>query len=289
MQLVVKQSGMLVKELHFARGPIYVGRQLESHVCLQDLAVSREHTVLFGADNAKWFAEDLGSSNKTYINNTAIHKSEINDGDVIQIANFTIEVQLGDSSQTAHKMSLTDTMNIEAHTPETIIRRYQAKDAPPIRIPPARAKEYLKATSAILTADNPDKLLATLMKLTSQQFDSFHNWIGLRTATTGDLTHIAGHKSTGQEVKLDELIFSKMIVDSMNKMEYALIPLLPKDKQYERTRSGLIAPVESSEGCHGVIYIDNAVDHKHYSLVDLDYLVLFAVQAGVMLNKMAKS
>ena len=48
-----------------------------------------------------------------------------------------------------------------------------------------------------------------------------------------ELTHIAGQKSTGQEVKLDELIFSKMIVDSMNKMEYALIPLLPKDKQYE--------------------------------------------------------
>lgn len=287
MQLIVKQSGILVKEVHFARGPVYVGRQLESHVCLQDLAVSREHTVLFGADNAKWFVEDLGSSNKTYLNDKAIHKSEVNDGDVIQIANFTIEVQLGDSSQTAHKMSLTDTMNIEAHTPETIVRRYQAKDAPPIRIPPARAKDYLNSTSAILNADNPDKLLNTLMKLTSQQFDSFHNWIGLRTATTGDLTHIAGHKSTGQEVKLEELIFNKMIVDSMNKMEYALIPLLPKDKQYERTRSGLIAPVESSEGCHGVIYIDNAVDHKHYSLVDLDYLVLLSVQAGVMLSKMA--
>lgn len=289
MQLVVKQSGVLVKELHFARGPIYVGRQLESHVCLQDLAVSREHTVLFGADNAQWFAEDLGSSNKTYINNKAIHKSEIKDGDVIQIANFTIEVQLGGSSQTAHKISLTDTINIEAHTPETIIRRYQAKDAPPIRIPPARAKDYLEATSAILNCDNPQKLLDTLMQLTTQQFGTFHNWIGLRIATSGDLTHIAGHKSTGQEVKLEELIFRKLIVDSMNKMEYALIPLLAKDKQYERTRSGLIAPLESSQGCHGVIYVDNAVDRKHYSLVDLDYLVLLAVQSGVMLNKMAKS
>jgi GAF domain-containing protein len=81
------------------------------------------------------------------------------------------------------------------------------------------------------------------------------------------------------------MIFGKMITDAMNRAEYTLIPLLPKDKQYERIRSGLIAPVESDAGCHGVIYVDNATNRKHFSLTDLDYLVLLAVQAGVMLSK----
>ena len=288
MNLIVKQSGTLVKDLHFARGPIYVGRQLEGHVCLPDLAVSREHAVIYGADNATWFAEDLGSSNKTYLNNKAIHKAEIKDGDIIQIANFTIEIQIGKTAEASHEMSMTDTLSIDVHTPETIVRRYEAKDAPPIRIPPARAKDYLKATTAIINSDTPEKLLDTLMALTAQQFGTFHNWIGLRTTTTGDLTHTMGRKSSGQEVKFDELIFQKMIANAMNNTEYTLIPLLPKDKQYERTRSGLITPIESDEGCHGVIYVDNAVDRTHYSLPDLDYLMLLAIQSGTTLKKLAQ-
>ncbi|MCD6392621.1 MAG: FHA domain-containing protein [Planctomycetes bacterium] len=285
MNLVVKQSGMLVKDLRFARGPVYIGRQLESQVCLPDLAVSREHTVIYGADDAKWFVEDLNSANKTYLNKNAVHKSELKDGDVLQIANFTIEVQMGGGSEKARQLSMTDTMRPDVHTPETIVRRYEAKDAPAIRFDAAHAKSYLKATSAILNTSGPDELLKVLMTITADQFGAFHNWIGLRIATTGELTHIAGHKSTGQDIKLDEMIFGKMITDAMNRAEYTLIPLLPKDKQYERIRSGLITPVESDAGCHGVIYVDNAVDRTHFSLTDLDYLVLLAVQAGVMLGK----
>ncbi len=285
MNLVVKQSGMLVKDLHFARGPVYIGRQLESQVCLPDLAVSREHTVIYGADDAKWFVEDLNSANKTYLNKNAVHKSELKDGDVLQIANFTIEVHMGGGSEKTRQLSMTDTMRPDVHTPETIVRRYEAKDAPPIRFDASHAKTYLKATSAILNTSGPDELLKVLMTITTDQFGTFHTWIGLRIATTGELTHIVGRKSTGQDVKLDELIFSRMITDAMNRLEYTLIPLLPKDKQYERIRSGLIAPVESDAGCHGVIYIDNATDRRHFSLTDLDYLVLLAVQAGVMLSK----
>jgi pSer/pThr/pTyr-binding forkhead associated (FHA) protein len=284
MHLVVKQSGTLVKDLHFARGPIYIGRQLESHICLPDLAVSREHAVIYGADNAQWFAEDLNSANKTYLNKKAVHKSEIADGDVLQIANFTIEFQLGDDNGKAGAMSMGDTLAMDVHTPETIIRRYDAKDAPPIRFNPSRAKDYLKATAAIINAQTPEELLKALMAITTEQFGTFHNWIGLRTAASGELTLEAGRKSTGQDVRLEELLFAKMIVDAMNKLEYTLIPLLPKDKQYERTRSGLIVPVEGPAGCHGVIYIDNATDRTHYSLADLDYLVLLAVQTGTILE-----
>jgi len=288
MHLIVKQSGTLVKDLQFARGPIYIGRQLESHLCLPDLAVSREHAVIYGADNAQWFAEDLGSANKTFLNKKAIHKSEIGDGDVLQVANFTIEVQLSGDQDKDQALSMTDTLAMDVHTPETIVRRYEAKDAPPIRFNPSRAKDYLKATAAILNAAGPENLLNVLMTLTADQFGTFHNWIGLRAATSGDLTFTAGHKSTGQEVTFEELLFAKMISNAMNNLEYTLIPLLPKDKQYERIRSGLIVPVEGSSGCYGVIYIDNATDQTHYSLPDLDYLVLLAIQTGVMLEKFAQ-
>ena len=40
----------------------------------------------------KWVVEDLNSANKTFLNDNVIHKAELNDDDVVRIADFSIEV-----------------------------------------------------------------------------------------------------------------------------------------------------------------------------------------------------
>jgi pSer/pThr/pTyr-binding forkhead associated (FHA) protein len=54
MRLTVKQEDRLINELHFSRGPIYVGRQIGSQIFLPDKAVSRQHTVLYTTTEGKW-------------------------------------------------------------------------------------------------------------------------------------------------------------------------------------------------------------------------------------------
>jgi hypothetical protein len=285
MQLVIKQGGTFVKEMHFTRGPLYIGRNIESHVCLADLSVSRQHAVLFGADESKWFAQDLDSANKTYLNNKAVHKSEVKDGDVLRIAGFTIEIHLKkEHLAEAQKLSMTETLTMAVNAPETIIRRYAAKDAPDIKMPPARAVDYAYATMEIHKADSAEKLLETLLAIVDKQFDIFHIWIGLRTDSKSDFPIKAGYKNTGQKLELENLIFREKIKEACEKQQYTLIPLLPKDKLYEHTRSALIAPVLGHDGCLGVIYADNATDQRHYSLTDLDYLMLLSIQAAAALQ-----
>ena len=285
MQLVIKQGGTFVKEMHFARGPLDIGRNIDSHVCLADLAVSRQHAVLFGADESKWFIQDLDSANKTFLNNKAVHKSEVTDGDILRIAGFTIEIILKKESQEeARKVSMTDTVAMAVNAPETIIRRYPAKDAPDIKMPPARAADYAYATMEIHKADSAEKLLETLLAVVDKQFKIFHIWIGLRTTAESDLSITSGYKNTGQKLQLENLIFRVKIKEACEKQQYTLIPLLPKDKLYEHTRSAVIAPILGHNGCLGVIYADNATDQRHYSLTDLDYLMLLAVQAAAILQ-----
>jgi hypothetical protein len=46
-----------------------------------------------------------------------------------------------------------------------------------------------------------------------------------------------------------------------------------------RIRSAIVAAIMRPTGCFGVLYVDNAMIHEHYSLSDLDYLMLMHTAA----------
>jgi len=46
----------------------------------------------------------------------------------------------------------------------------------------------------------------------------------------------------------------------------------------------LIAPLITTSGCFGVLYVDNAMDHESYSQADLDYLMLLAIHTATIIK-----
>ena len=50
--------------------------------------------------------------------------------------------------------------------------------------------------------------------------------------------------------------------------------------------SALIAAIAGPSGCFGVIYIDNAMVHDHYTLGDLDYLMLITAHTAAVLSRL---
>ncbi len=285
MRVVIKQLGNLINELTFDKGPIYMGRQAGTEVHLPHLSVSRQHAVIYSNQDGKWFAEDLGSSNKTYLNDGAIRKAEIKDGDLLRIANYTIEIHMRDDFGTGQPIDMADTLKAVVHGPQTVIRRVDAREAPDIKMPPRRGRDFIQAVANISTRHSPDQLLNALLDLIMKQFGAFHMWIGLRTETTGPMTSYTGKKRNGEELKLNDLMLQEAINNALEKNEYVLIPHVPRQKGYERIRSAIMAPVLGTKGCYGVIYADNAMDHEHYSLTDLDYLMLLSIHTGVLIER----
>ncbi len=57
-------------------------------------------------------------------------------------------------------------------------------------------------------------------------------------------------------------------------------------KEKERICSALIASITRRQGCFGIIYIDNAMIQEHYSLSDLDYLMLLAIHTASVLKRL---
>ena len=292
MRLVVKQDNRTLNEFQFTEGPIYIGRRSSSQIFLPDSTISKQHAVIYNTHDGKWMVEDLNSANKTYLNDEEIHKVEIKNGDVLRIAHFTIEINLEDDTDAdaGGPTHLEDTLHLEATltTPphEIVVRKPDAGHAPAMRLAAKRITDFSQATEAISKANNLDELLLTLLDTTLKQFSAFHVWCALRNEPAGPMTCHAGKKRTGQSVELSELKLNEKITQAVEKGQFLVMPRVSAQvEEEERIRSAMIAAIMDPAGCHGVLYVDNAMVHEHYSLSDLDYLILLSIHtAAVMKN-----
>lgn len=289
MRLVLKQKDGEIRELQFAQGPIHIGRAADSQVLLPDRTVSKKHAVIVCDGDGKWTVQDLDSANKTYLNGEAIRAAEIKTGDAIQITDFTIEVNVDEAPQAA-LTELEDTLNLEAGlaTPvhETVVRKPDAGHAPAMRLPAKRLTDFVQACDAICKSRNLEDLLVTLLTISLKQFGAFHTWCALREQPNGPMTYHAGKRRDGHAVDLGDLKLAEKINQSVERGQSLVLPRVAADvEEKARIRSALIAAINGPAGCYGVIYVDNAMVHDHYTLGDLDYMMLVAIHTAAVLSK----
>jgi len=290
MRLVLKQKDGETKEYQFAQGPIHIGRAADCHVSLPDRTVSKKHAVIACNGDGKWHVQDLDSANKTYLNGEAVHTAEIKTGDAIRITDFTIEVNIDDKARPVDPSELEDTLNLEAGlaTPvhETVVRKPDAGHAPAMRLPAKRLSDFSQACDAICRTKNLEDLLVTLLNLGLKQFSAFHTWCALREQPNGPMTYHAGKRRDGSAVDLNEITLADKINQAVERSQSLVMPRVAADvEEKSRIRSALIAAIAGPTGCYGVIYVDNAMVHDHYTLGDLDYLMLVAAHTAAVLSK----
>ena len=286
MRLFVNLSGSSVNELQFKKGPIYIGRRMGSQVFLPDKAVSRQHAVFYSTKDGSWIIEDLDSANKTYLNDKAIHKCDVNHGDVVRIADFTIEVNLHEQDEQAQDVHMEDTMVELRRDLHTVVRQPKAPDAPPIKMPPKRVEDYTEAVCQIHKVKDIEKMHKALLELVLDQFEAVNVWIALRKNPAGPMEFQGGRRITSEYVKRLELAVPNSISDAMEKGEHTLVHQLPREITKAGVRSVIISPITRGDKCYGVIYAENSTDHDHYALPDLDYLMFLSIQIVVVIESL---
>jgi len=290
MRLVLKQKDGEVREYQFAQGPIHIGRAADSHIMLPNPAVSKKHATIACNGDGKWTVQDLDSANKTYLNGQAVRAAPIKNGDAIRITEFTIEVCLDEKPPSAPAEDLDDTLNLEAglSTPlhETLVRKPDAGHAPAMRLPARRLTDFIQACDMTCKSKNIEELLVALLNISLKQFSAFHTWCALREQPNGPMTYHAGKRRDGHPVELQELKLADKINQAVERSQSLVMPRVAADlEERERIRSALIAAISAPTGCYGVIYLDNAMVHDHYTLGDLDYLMLIAIHTATVLHR----
>ena len=290
MRLVVRQKDGSNREFRFTVGPVSIGRAADSSIFLPGRTVSRQHAAIFLADDGKWMVKDLDSTSKTYLNDGAIHRAEIRTGDCIRITDFTIEIDLDEPSEAGGKVNLEDTVQMEAElaTPqhETVVRKPDASHAPAMRLAAKRLSDFSQATEAICSVGGLEELLIVLLNTMLKQFGAFHVWCAIREQPSGPMTYHAGKRRDGKPVEAGDLKLMEKIEQALEKGQSMVLPrVAARLEEKERIRSAMISSIIRPAGCYGVLYVDNAMIHKHYSLSDLDYLMLLAMHTAAVLKR----
>jgi pSer/pThr/pTyr-binding forkhead associated (FHA) protein len=286
LHITIKNGDQTVNEFTFTPDKeIIVGRRPDVNVVLTENAVSRQHAK-FTTDEHGWNIEDLDSANRTYLNGVAIHKSSIKKGDILKIANFVVEV---DIIKAQHQVTPDDTVSLEASlsTPrdEVIVRKPDAGHAPAMRLAARRLSDFSQAVEEIGKATNLDEFVQSILKVCIQQFTAFRVWCGIRSSNTGPITFQIGKRRDGKLVQLTDIRMGPKIMETFERGQSLVLPqVAAKLETTERIRSAMMASIKRTGGNFGIIYIDNAMVHEHYSLSDLDYLMILAMHTAAVLK-----
>jgi len=106
-RLVVVSGMLLGLQVELRDEPIVVGRAPECGISLQHPSVSRNHCRIWREDDAFWI-EDCGSTNHTYLNGTAVSRTQLRDGDQISVGGNAIKFFLGSSLEASYHDELID-------------------------------------------------------------------------------------------------------------------------------------------------------------------------------------
>ena len=302
MRLIVKKSGRIINEFSFDTGPVYIGRYKYNQVFLPDLSVSRQHAAIFTTLEGKWVLEDMDSANKTFLNGEEVQKAELNTGDVLRISDFTIEVDLETAPADVKPIQLEDTLVPETqkasvshaaavrehggseYPRDVIIRKPEVEHAPDIRLPAKRIKDFIGATEQICRAISIEELLKTLMNIILSQLNASQVWCALRDRPEGPMIYQEGKNRTGSSLILSEIKLNQKITAAISTGEFVLLPRISTDGEDGTIRSAIIAPILDLTGCFGIIYVANSPAEEHYSLSDLDYLMLLAIHTAAIVE-----
>src|SRR4249919_1751924 len=91
--LVILQGPQTGKRLALELDCTVLGRQSDSTICLESLAVSRHHARILKTDD-RYFVEDLGSSNGTYLNGIRVTgRLPLKEHDRLQLGPYLLDFQ----------------------------------------------------------------------------------------------------------------------------------------------------------------------------------------------------
>lgn len=106
-RLIVVSGMMLGLQIALQENPVVIGRSSESGLALPHPSVSRQHCRIWREDS-RFLIEDLGSTNRTFLNGKAITSAELRDGDQIMIGNNAIKFFVGVSKEAEYHHELID-------------------------------------------------------------------------------------------------------------------------------------------------------------------------------------
>ncbi|MBN2360344.1 MAG: FHA domain-containing protein [Deltaproteobacteria bacterium] len=103
LQLV--HDGIVVERFPLKPEGMIIGRSQKCDIVIGLLALSRRHARVRRGDDSRWYAEDLGSQNGTYVNDVPLSApTALGDGDVLNFFEYALVFEAGSSGDAEEEL-----------------------------------------------------------------------------------------------------------------------------------------------------------------------------------------
>ncbi|MCL2829723.1 MAG: FHA domain-containing protein [Betaproteobacteria bacterium] len=89
-KMILSMDGLVLKEIELDKERITIGRKSTNDIIIDNPAISGEHASVVTMLNNS-FLEDLNSTNGTLVNNQAVKKHVLKDGDIVELGKYRLK------------------------------------------------------------------------------------------------------------------------------------------------------------------------------------------------------
>ena len=277
-----------------------IGRQPDCDIVLAEESISRKHARIY-SQGGKYFLQDLGSTNGTFVNGKLIEKAEIVDRDVLATGNFMF---------TFHAVEQTPSSNLG----QTILSFEQERSSHVLKVIDARDYDLESDTSTfagkddialiqrrISTVNRIARTMATILdvdeiltRVLDDLFDVFsqaeRGFIMLLDPESGDL--IPKAIKIRNEKKTARIEVSRTILNTVIEGKKSILSAdAAQDDRFKMGQSivdlnihcVMCAPILYQNELLGVVNLDTSQITGNFAQDDLALLTAVASQAAVVL------
>ncbi len=271
-----------VLRLNPSVSPVTIGRQSARDLRLNDEAVSRLHARVVCRAH-RWFVEDCGSLNGTFVNSQAVHQTMLEPGDLIRVGDnlivFTGEGRIHqDGRSDGNQPRPTALMNLQEGSRREL------------------AEHSLSGSLARVTNDSA--VLSRMANLFQQHPNTESLFrVALDALVQGVGPDAASLWLMGADGRLrcvghfgepdDEHLLASLAVEK-NKAIFIEQPCLPADSAEAATPqgSGMGVPIPGASCCRGAVQCCRVLDRGLFERAELDFAVVVAYQLGTSLENL---
>jgi adenylate cyclase len=287
-----------------------IGRANDNDIVLNDFSVSRRHALLKKEED-DWVVYDNQSTNGVRVNDTAVPRAVVKDGDQVLIGTFVLRFRDDPTVSRAGGQRLLDSTStcirpISEFNQDFGLERGAVPAVPVGESTDQRKRVGLDAAyknrvfeilvqvaKALISADDLAMVLDKVMDLIFEFLAVDRGFLLLDEQGALQL-RISRFKSKRRMTSDGAAPYSRTIVDMVVKQKVAILTSdAQNDERFEsgesirmqQIRSAMCAPLWIGEAVIGVIYVDSPLHTGNFSEKDLDLLTALANFAAVAIER----
>ncbi len=287
-----------------------IGRESDNSIAVIDKSLSRHHAHII-LEGRRVVVMDIGSLNKTYVNQIQVDQAELKDGDLVRFGMVTFKYtrQLEHISQSTlpHLQAGGDFSILSQFAPEQSQTHLQTLLRSDSQSHPGTAlklrqhdktqrsvdqlKILLEVSKQLSTPQEPEALLTKILDLIFEIINLDRAAILLVNPETHQLEPRAIKAREG--VIINEQFYSSTIVNFVREQGIGILSADAGTDQrfreavsvvYQAIRASLCVPLKPRDVTIGVLYIDHLSSINIYTQEDLEFFTGLANQAAIAID-----